>query len=196
MPILTRIIILLVALLGASAPAPAHPPSPRVLESLRTHFPERDSGRGSVGPGLASDPPVHRGAWRQGRSRFHARKRHHRDDDHPARSQMILRDEQATADLGRRLAKVLQPGDTVTLSGPLGVGKTALVRAVIGALGHTGEVPSPTFAIVQPYEELSPPIWHGTGRSSARRPYSGSVRRRCRSCCTPDSGWRVGKSCW
>jgi len=73
---------------------------------------------------------------------------------------MILRDEQATADLGRRLAKVLQPGDTVTLSGPLGVGKTALVRAVIGALGHTGEVPSPTFAIVQPYEELSPPIWH------------------------------------
>ena len=73
---------------------------------------------------------------------------------------MILQDEQATVEAGKRLAKALQPGDTVTLSGPLCVGKTALARAIIGALGHQGEVPSPTFAILQPYEELSPPIWH------------------------------------
>ncbi len=73
---------------------------------------------------------------------------------------MILDDEKATTDLGERLASALQPGDVVTLSGPLGVGKTALVRAIIGALGHEGEVPSPSFAIVQPYEDLSPPVWH------------------------------------
>lgn len=73
---------------------------------------------------------------------------------------MILADEQATEELGRRLAAQLREGDVVTLSGPLGVGKTALARSVIRALGHRGEVPSPTFAIVQPYEELRPPVWH------------------------------------
>ena len=73
---------------------------------------------------------------------------------------MILADEAATAGLGARLASLLQPGDVVTLSGPLGVGKSALARAVISALGHQGDVPSPTFAIVQPYDELDPPVWH------------------------------------
>ena len=73
---------------------------------------------------------------------------------------MILRDEAATEDVGRRLAGILRAGDVVTLSGPLGVGKTALARAVLHALGHSGDVPSPTFAIVQPYEELNPPVWH------------------------------------
>jgi tRNA threonylcarbamoyladenosine biosynthesis protein TsaE len=48
----------------------------------------------------------------------------------------------------------------ITLSGPLGVGKTALARGFIAALGHEGEVPSPSFAIVQPYDELDPAVWH------------------------------------
>jgi tRNA threonylcarbamoyladenosine biosynthesis protein TsaE len=48
----------------------------------------------------------------------------------------------------------------ITLSGPLGVGKTALARGFIAALGHQADVPSPSFAIVQPYEELDPPVWH------------------------------------
>lgn len=73
---------------------------------------------------------------------------------------MILADERATYQVGRRLAKVLRAGDVVTLSGPLGVGKTELVRAALAALGERGEVPSPTFAIVQPYEALEPPVWH------------------------------------
>ena len=73
---------------------------------------------------------------------------------------MILADEQATREIGARLAQELRAGDVVTLSGPLGVGKTELVRAIIAALGHSGEVPSPTFAIVQPYEELDPAVWH------------------------------------
>lgn len=73
---------------------------------------------------------------------------------------MILEDEAATAAIGARLARVARPGDVIALSGPLGVGKTALARGLIGALGHDGDVPSPSFAIVQPYEELSPPLWH------------------------------------
>ena len=48
----------------------------------------------------------------------------------------------------------------ITLSGPLGVGKTALARGLIAALGHEGDVPSPSFSIVQPYEALDPPVWH------------------------------------
>jgi tRNA threonylcarbamoyladenosine biosynthesis protein TsaE len=73
---------------------------------------------------------------------------------------MILADEQATAAVGAALASALRPGDVVALSGPLGAGKTQLVRGVLAALGHPGEVPSPTFAIVQPYEDLSPRVWH------------------------------------
>ena len=73
---------------------------------------------------------------------------------------MILEDEAATAKLGRQLARVVRAGDVITLSGPLGVGKTAIARALLSALGHQGEVPSPTFAIVQPYETLEPPVWH------------------------------------
>ena len=73
---------------------------------------------------------------------------------------MILVDEAATQDAGRVLADAALQGDVITLSGGLGVGKTTLARGFIDALGYTGEVPSPSFAIVQPYEMLDPPVWH------------------------------------
>ncbi len=73
---------------------------------------------------------------------------------------MILADEAATMDAGEGLAKLLRPGDVVTLAGDLGAGKTTLVRGLLHALGHEGEVPSPSFAIVQPYEDVGPPVWH------------------------------------
>ena len=73
---------------------------------------------------------------------------------------MILRDEKATLAAGRAIAELLQAGDVITLSGPLSAGKTTLVRGMLAALGHNGEVPSPSFAIVQPYEKLDPPVWH------------------------------------
>lgn len=73
---------------------------------------------------------------------------------------MILKDEEETTAVGARLAALARPGDVITLSGPLGVGKTALARGFIRALGHQGDVPSPSFAIVQPYEELDPRVWH------------------------------------
>ena len=73
---------------------------------------------------------------------------------------MILRDEEATARLGAVLASLAMEGDVITLSGPLGVGKTSLARGFIAARGHRGEVPSPSFALIQPYDELDPPVWH------------------------------------
>jgi tRNA threonylcarbamoyladenosine biosynthesis protein TsaE len=73
---------------------------------------------------------------------------------------MILKSEAETAAVGAALARGARAGDVITLSGPLGVGKTALARGLIEALGHEGDVPSPSFAIVQPYETLDPPIWH------------------------------------
>ena len=73
---------------------------------------------------------------------------------------MILKDEAATMAMGARLAEIARAGDVIVLTGPLGVGKTALARGFLRALGHEGEVPSPSFAIVQPYEELRPAVWH------------------------------------
>jgi tRNA threonylcarbamoyladenosine biosynthesis protein TsaE len=73
---------------------------------------------------------------------------------------MILADEEATAAAGAALAAQARGGDVITLSGPLGVGKTALARGFLEARGHAGEVPSPSFAIVQPYDDLDPPVWH------------------------------------
>jgi tRNA threonylcarbamoyladenosine biosynthesis protein TsaE len=73
---------------------------------------------------------------------------------------MTLEDEAATARFGAHLAGVAEAGDVITLSGPLGVGKTALARGFIAGLGYEGDVPSPSFAIVQPYEQLDPPVWH------------------------------------
>mgnify|MGYP006397346959 CR=1 FL=1 len=62
--------------------------------------------------------------------------------------------------LGERIAAKLRAGDVVALSGELGAGKTTLARAVLAALGHRGEVPSPTFTIVESYDRLDPPVIH------------------------------------
>lgn len=74
----------------------------------------------------------------------------------------VLADEAATDTFGRRLAARLAPGDVVLLSGDLGAGKTALARGILTGLGHAGEVPSPTFTLVQSYElpGVRLPVWH------------------------------------
>lgn len=73
---------------------------------------------------------------------------------------MRIKDEKAMLAFGRKLAAVLKTGDVVTLAGPLSAGKTTLVRGLLAGLGHKGEVPSPSFALVQPYEMLTPAVWH------------------------------------
>lgn len=57
-----------------------------------------------------------------------------------------------TAAIGRRLAAVLRPGDWVGLDGPLGAGKTLLVRSIAESLGADGAlVSSPTFVLMNEY---------------------------------------------
>ncbi len=72
----------------------------------------------------------------------------------------ILATDAATRAAGAALAHLLGPSDIILLDGPLGAGKTTLVRGLLEALGHVGEVPSPSFAIVQPYDDLALPLWH------------------------------------
>ena len=73
-----------------------------------------------------------------------------------------LADDAATAAFGARLVAVLKPGDLIALDGDLGAGKTALARAVIRTLVGDPklDVPSPSFALVQPYEIDGRPILH------------------------------------
>ncbi len=68
------------------------------------------------------------------------------------RGLVVLPDLDATAALGAAIARGLSRGDAVALWGDLGAGKTTLARAILGALGVKGPVPSPTFTIVQGYE--------------------------------------------
>ncbi|MGN6160061.1 MAG: tRNA (adenosine(37)-N6)-threonylcarbamoyltransferase complex ATPase subunit type 1 TsaE [Devosia sp.] len=71
-----------------------------------------------------------------------------------ATERIFLPDDAATAALGGRLAGELRPGDLVLLEGGLGAGKTALARAIVRTLLDDPrlDVPSPSFALVQPYD--------------------------------------------
>jgi tRNA threonylcarbamoyladenosine biosynthesis protein TsaE len=73
-----------------------------------------------------------------------------------------LADPAASEALGRRLAAAVRIGDIITLTGPLGAGKTSIARGLLAGLGLAGEAPSPSFAIVQPYDppEVRLPVLH------------------------------------
>ena len=75
------------------------------------------------------------------------------------RQRVDLPDEKATREAAGQLAARLGPGSVVALVGPLGAGKTTLVRAVAGALGVTAEITSPTFVRLQIYPGRWP-IYH------------------------------------
>ncbi|GHG10019.1 tRNA (adenosine(37)-N6)-threonylcarbamoyltransferase complex ATPase subunit type 1 TsaE [Streptomyces zaomyceticus] len=61
---------------------------------------------------------------------------------------------QQMQEFGRRLAKILRPGDLVMLTGELGAGKTTLTRGLGEGLGVRGAVTSPTFVIARVHPSL------------------------------------------
>ena len=62
--------------------------------------------------------------------------------------------------LGQEIGRNAKPGQVYTLTGDLGVGKTVFTQGVAAGLGITEPVNSPTFTIVQVYEEGRLPFYH------------------------------------
>jgi len=79
--------------------------------------------------------------------------------EEPLSFEAVLPDAEATEALGARIAALLRLGDLVLLEGPLGAGKTTLVRGLVAALGwDPGEVCSPTFVLLESYAVRAGPI--------------------------------------
>ena len=81
---------------------------------------------------------------------------------HPLRHSCLSFSEADTADFAADLAAALKPGDTVFLSGALGMGKSVFARALIRTLTRTLglDVPSPTFTLIQTYDTDAGPLSH------------------------------------
>ena len=68
--------------------------------------------------------------------------------------------EQDTIAIGKKLAHLARKGDVFALYGTLGMGKSVLARAFVQELCGNGEVPSPTFTLLQTYEAPDFDIYH------------------------------------
>ena len=71
-----------------------------------------------------------------------------------------LKDEKATLEFGAALAFQLPKKGLVFLHGPLGAGKTTLVRGLLQAAGHLGSTKSPTYTLVEPYQCSNKKFYH------------------------------------
>ncbi len=71
---------------------------------------------------------------------------------------------EATSRFAAALAPLLAPGDVLLLSGGIGAGKTHFARALIqtrlAAAGLVEDIPSPTFTLIQTYEDGQGELWH------------------------------------
>ena len=69
-------------------------------------------------------------------------------------------DPEETFEVGRKIGMNAKPGQIYTLTGDLGVGKTVFTQGVAAGLGITEPVNSPTFTIIQEYEDGRLPFYH------------------------------------
>lgn len=75
-------------------------------------------------------------------------------------TEILLETEDDTQRLGELIAKYLSIPMVCFLEGDLGVGKTRLTRAIIQSRGYQGNVKSPTYTLVEPYQFESMMIYH------------------------------------
>ena len=73
---------------------------------------------------------------------------------------MLTHSPAETRRLGEKLAARLRPGDTVLLYGDLGAGKSELTRGIARGLGIEGPIASPSFTILNVYENGRVPLYH------------------------------------
>lgn len=76
---------------------------------------------------------------------------------------LVWPDEAATAAFATQLAAALTRANLnacIALHGDLGAGKTTFVRHLLHALGVTGRIKSPTYAVVEPYSVAAGEVWH------------------------------------
>ena len=77
--------------------------------------------------------------------------------------ELHLKDEYSTQNLGHAIADSIPHdyiGLVVSLIGEMGAGKTTLVRSLLRSLGYKGNVPSPTYTLIEPYEFERGKIFH------------------------------------
>lgn len=73
---------------------------------------------------------------------------------------IVTKSPQETEYIGKRIASFLSPGDIISLTGDLGAGKTLFVQGIAKGLGIEQMVTSPTFTIIQEYDEGKIPLYH------------------------------------
>ena len=97
-----------------------------------------------------------------GKSKSRKQKYEENEERYPMSEKRVLESfsEKDTFEIACALAKQVQPGEIYCLSGDLGVGKTVFTKGFAAGIGITEPVSSPTFTIVQIYEEGRMPLYH------------------------------------